>query len=75
MHGLHGAWIAWCMDGMVHGWHGACMGCAARVATCCAGEGRKEVPAQFAAGVGSVAWTCSAEGSSAIVHTWRLQES
>ena len=56
------AWIAWCMDCMVHGcmvhgWHGACMGCAARVATCCAGEGRKEVPAQFAAGVGSVAWT------------------
>ena len=47
------------------------MGCAA----CCAGEGRKEVPAQFAAGVGSVAWTCSAEGSSAVVHTWRLQES
>ena len=64
MHGLHDAWIAWCM------------GCAARVAAYCASEGRKEVPAQFAAGVGSVAWTCSAEGgSSAIVHTWRLQES
>ena len=70
MHGWHGAWMAWCMHGMVHAW--VVQRVLLRVAPVkverkCQRSSRPV----WAALHGLAVLKCS----SAIVHTWRLQES